>query len=100
MSALKEGIQEMTLFNKHLTVAVESNPPFLVINKDINGKENYGGILWEALEYIQAARNITFTFLRPHDGQWGYCYATNNCTGMIGLVNRKEVDFATGLVHI
>ena len=62
----------------------------------MNGKETYGGILWEFLEYIQSARNCTFTFVRPNDGHWGYCYASHNCTGMIGLVIKKEADFALG----
>ena len=88
-----------TLHNKHVTVAVESNPPFIVVKKDIDGKEKVvGGLILEFLEYLQSARNCTFTYVRPHDGLWGYCYAKNNCTGMLGLVNRKEADFALGLV--
>ena len=94
VSASKKG----TLLNKHLTVAVESNPPFIVINKDINGKEKVDGLILEFLEYLQSARNCTFTYVRPHDGLWGYCNDRNNCTGMLGLVNRKEADFALGLV--
>ena len=93
-------LREATLSNKHLTVAAEPWPPLLVINKDINGKDTYSGLIWDFMEYIQEARNCTFRIVRPHDGQWGYCFGKNNCSGMIGQVNRKEVDFAIGLMSI
>ena len=90
---------EATLANKHLVVAAEPWPPLLVINKNTNGKDSYSGPIWDFMAYIQEARNCTFTIVRPDDGQWGYCYGDNNCTGMIGLVNRKKVDFAIGLSY-
>ena len=91
--------RKAALTNKHLMVAAEPWPPILIISKDINGKDTYSGLVWDFMEYIQEARNCTFTIVRPHDGQWGFCYGNNNCSGMIGLVNRKEVDFAIGLVY-
>ena len=90
--------RKAALTNKHLMVAAEPWPPILIISKDSNGKDTYSGLVWDFMEYIQEARNCTFTIVRPHDGQWGFCYGNNNCSGMIGLVNRKEVDFAIGLV--
>ena len=90
--------RKAAMSNKHLIVAAEPWPPFLVMSEDINGKDTYGGLIWELMEFIQRARNCTFTIKRPHDGQWGYCFGNNNCTGMIGLVNRKEADFAIGLL--
>ena len=41
-------------------------------------------------------RNISFTLLEAPDRQWGNCYGKNNCTGMIGMVNRGEAHFALG----
>ena len=90
--------RKAALSNKHLIVAAEPWPPFLVMKKDINGKATYSGFSWELMKFIQRARNCTFTIKRPYDGQWGYCFGDNNCTGMIGLVNRKEADFAIGLL--
>ena len=81
-------------------IAAEPRSPFLVLKKDINGKDTYSGLVWDFMEYIQEARNCTFTIVRPRDGLWGNCYGNNNCSGMIGLVNRKEVDFALGLVTV
>ena len=42
---------------------------------------------------IKQARNLTVV---TGDGYWGKCYNETSCTGMIGMVNRKEVDFAIG----
>ena len=88
----------MTLSNKHLKIGAVPFPPYLVRKKEKNGQESYSGILWDFVEYIRKARNCTFTVVIPPDGLWGYCYENDNCTGMIGLVNRSEVDFAIGIV--
>ena len=46
---------------------------------------------------MRQAKNISFTVVGPSDGLWGgICYSSNNCSGMIGMVNRKEVDMALG----
>ena len=61
-------------------------------------KMTYGGALWEFLNMVKAARNVTFSILTPPTRTFGSCYSMNNCTGMIGMVNRREVDFALGTV--
>ena len=90
--------RQMTLSNKHLRMAAVPFPPFLVKGEDENGHGTYSGLLWDFIEYIQDARNCTFTVVIPPDLSWGNCYGNNNCTGMIGLVNRREVDFALGII--
>ena len=60
------------------------------------GKESYGGLLWELVLLMKHTRNITFTLI-PGDGKWGNCYNKTSCSGMIGMVNREEVDFALGI---
>ena len=87
--------RQMTLTNKHLTMAAVPFPPFLVKN----GNGSYSGLLWDLVEYIQKERNCTFKVVIPPDGFFGNCFAHDNCTGMIGLVNRSEVDFAIGNMH-
>ena len=91
--------RQMSLYNKHLKIGAVPFPPYLVRKKDKNGQESYSGILWDFVEYIQKARNCTFTVVIPPDGLGGNCFGKNNCTGMIGLVNRSEVDFAIGIVY-
>ena len=85
------------LSNKNLVVAFEPWPPFLDVNRNGNGTDTYSGVIWEFMEYIKEARNCTYKMVRSSDGLWGHCYGINNCTGMLGQVNRKEVDFAIGL---
>ena len=59
----------------------------------------YDGVMWHLLLFMQRARNFTFNLVHlrdERDYEWGSCFAVNNCTGMIGVVNRGEVDFALG----
>ena len=96
-----------SLLNKHLKVAAEPWSPFIIFfcnEKEIDyteecpdkGNLTYGGALWELLKLVKQARNVTFSILRPPTPTWGFCHGANNCTGMIGMVNRREVDFALG----
>ena len=95
-------------FDKELKVAGESWPPYWIIycpdgtekqflqDCATIGDMSYGGVMWELLLLMQRAKNVTFTHMIPPDLSWGNCYSKNNCTGMIGMVNRGEVDFAIG----
>jgi hypothetical protein len=40
--------------------------------------------------------NFTYTIVRPLDGKWGIGDESGIWNGMIGMVKRKEVDFALG----
>ena len=92
-------MKQMTLSNKHLKMGAVPYSPFLIKNTNKNGEESYSGLLWDFIEYIQKARHCTVTVVTPPDGLWGRCYGYDNCTGMIGLVNRSEVDFAIGIIN-
>ena len=62
-----------------------------------NEDKIFSGAFWELLTFMQQARNCTFSLVKSVDSLWGgHCYDSNNCTGMIGMANRKEVDFAFG----
>ena len=89
------------LRNKHLIVEGESWYPYLYYDYYEDGTYGgYGGVMYDLLLYMQKERNFTFTMVSDADWEWGECYATdngtNNCTGMIGMVDRKEVDLAIG----
>ena len=58
-----------------------------------------GGVLANFFNFMQGARNFTYTIVREPDGIWGNCAGKHNCTGMIGMVLRDEVDFALGSFH-
>ena len=89
------------LRNKHLTIIGEWWLPYFDYDLHENDKggyeySNFGGIMWELILFMQKARNFTFTMAVSSDGEWGSCHAQNNCTGMFGMVNRREVDLALG----
>ena len=102
------------LSNKHLRIAAEPWPPFLSVYC-LNGQEKtflwdweadcpageervMDGFMWELLLFMKERRNFSFTLVHSVDGLWGgSCHGANNCTGMIGMVNRREVDFALGM---
>ena len=97
-----------SLMNKHIKVAAIPDPfytTFYCNDKEISGdeecqdkdNETYDGVLWEFLELVKQARNLTITIVRPKQRELGVCHGKNDCTGMIGMVNRKEVDFALGM---
>ena len=53
--------------------------------------------MWDVLMLMKRAKNCSFTVVPSVDGLWGgACYGLNNCTGMIGMTNRKEIDIAIG----
>ena len=90
----KEGLR-----NKHLLIEGEYWDPFLMYEMDANWtaiEGTYYGVMWDLLLFMQKARNFTFTMVSEADYEWGSCHEVDNCTGMIGMVNRKEVDFALG----
>ena len=64
-----------------------------------NGQDRmYNGIMWELLMFMKQARNLTYTIVAIDDAWWGgTCHDVNNCTGMVGSVNRHEADIALGL---
>ena len=103
--------RQEALQDRHLKVAALPFSPHIIFYCNGNEIENFGdcpdkdnmtydGTLWELLKMVKVARNVTFSILSPPDKTWGYCYSKNNCTGMIGMVNRREVDFALGIVFV
>ena len=97
------------LRNRHLTIEGEYWRPFLMWEcprhglyweEDCPGARKYEGVMWDFLMFMKEARNFTFALVHEADYVWGECYEVNNCTGMVGMVNRKEVDFAIGRLSI
>ena len=95
--SLAFATEQMTMHNHHFKVGIVPRPPVVTVGKDNNGQDIFGGIAGKFIDYLKSARNCTFQVVIPDDGLWGYCNEEKNCTGMIGLVNRSEVDFAFGM---
>ena len=81
----------------HFTIAALPRPPFLIVNTLPDGQNILSGQLGDAIMFWHYARNFTFTLVKPQDGLYGACVGPNNCSGLIGMVQRREVDFALGL---
>ena len=98
------SMKQQSLRNTHLMVEGEYWYPYLIwkcpdfpgFSSDCTHNRTYDGVMWHLLLFMQRARNFTFTLIHEADYEWGSCYAIDNCTGMIGMVNRGEVDFALG----
>ena len=86
--------RQMSLANRHLKIGAQAWPPLLVIEKNDRGQDTISGPVGDYLKYLSQARNCSFTIVTPPDEKWGHCNGPNNCTGVIGLVARNEVDFA------
>ena len=94
-----------SLRGKHLRIEGEYWEPYLLWecpgdlvpwDDDCPGNRTYIGVMYELLLFMQKARNFTFTLVHEADYEWGLCHSIDNCTGMIGMVNRGEVDLALG----
>ena len=106
-SSQTAAMRHNSLQNRHLKVAASAWKPFFVLYCDETeiewdescheGTLTYAGALGDLLKFIQHARNATVSILIEPYGEWGVCYGKDNCTGMIGMVNRKEADFAVGM---
>ena len=108
------GLQEQGLNNEHVRVVFKPGwPPFIDYSCSNatnwewgtdcpNGTDIiYSGILWDFLMLMKQHKNVSYTYINSvnDDGFWGgTCYDSNNCTGMIGTVNRDEADLALGLM--
>ena len=111
-SSANVGIQanargQYYLMNSNLKVAAVPWNPYVIFycnEREVGyydecvdkSKTTYGGPLLDLLKLLTHARNVTFTVIKPPTYEWGICNGRSNCTGMIGMVNRGEVDFALG----
>ena len=101
--------KQKTLENKHLIIEGQYWFPYFFWqcpgapddgvdwgDEDCPGNRIYDGVMWHLILFMQRARHFTFTLVHLADYEWGSCFSINNCTGMIGVVNRGEADFAIG----
>ena len=105
------ALQEQGMLNKNVRVvflpwwepfiySTCSNNTNLELEDDCpNGTDTvYRGILWDLLMLLKQYKNVSYTLIDTiEDGYWGgTCYDSDNCTGMVGTVNKDQADFALG----
>ncbi|XP_068214364.1 glutamate receptor-like [Palaemon carinicauda] len=93
-------------FNKlrdgaEMVVAGNNFPPHVAIqettNKSTDGKEFlFSGPLLQLLGILAKNINFTYSLVQPPDGSWGFLFPNGTWNGMVGMILRKEVDFALG----
>ena len=88
--------RQMSLSNKHLKMGALPMPPFFVVQRGRDGQESYSGLLWDIVDYIQESRNCTITVVTQADGGFGNCFNNGTCNGILGMINRSEIDFSLG----
>ncbi|XP_071526993.1 glutamate receptor ionotropic, delta-1-like [Panulirus ornatus] len=82
-----------------LVVAAEEFLPHTgLVRKDgvISSIPLFEGPMVDLLEILAITMNFTYNFARPPDGSWGVKLKNGSWTGMVGMVDRKEVDIALG----
>ena len=52
--------------------------------------------MWHVLQHLATSLNFTYDMVRPPDGKWGVKIGEGEFNGMVGMLHRKEADFALG----
>ncbi|XP_076346661.1 glutamate receptor ionotropic, delta-2-like [Tachypleus tridentatus] len=68
--------------------------PFFMLDVKEGKVEGTGGIEFHLLKTMAQYLNFKFELVTPADRHWGSKMSNGTWTGMIGLVHRKEADFA------
>nr|XP_053649837.1 glutamate receptor ionotropic, kainate 4-like [Cherax quadricarinatus] len=79
-----------------IRIAAETWQPYFLISCDGGGTPVYSGIMWDLLLIILDKMNLRFEIVRPPDGLWGVADANGSWNGMLGMIQRQEVDMALG----
>ncbi|XP_047496540.1 glutamate receptor-like [Penaeus chinensis] len=77
-------------------IAAETWQPYFLIGQDGNGNTVYSGIMWDLLQMLTTKMNLQFEIYRPPDGLWGVELPNGSWNGMLGMIQRQEVDMALG----
>ena len=56
--------------------------------------QKYSGFVYNVFDLIRQSCNFSFTFVQSKDGSYGSLSEDGNWTGLIGLLDRNEADFA------
>ncbi|XP_064100968.1 glutamate receptor U1-like [Macrobrachium nipponense] len=79
-----------------LRVAADEWQPHIKVTEDKNGNIQLFGPMAELLESLSYALNFSYTLTRPPDGAWGAPDENGNFNGMLGMIQRNEIDLALG----
>ncbi|XP_027226082.2 glutamate receptor 4 [Penaeus vannamei] len=80
----------------YIRIAAETWQPYFLIGQGANGETVYSGIMWDLLQMLATKMNLRFEIYRPPDGMWGVELPNGSWNGMLGMIQRQEVDMALG----
>jgi len=72
----------------HLRVGSVEAPPFL----SSLGGNSYQGFIWDLLNHIAESQGFDFSIVLSDDSQYGVEEEPGNWTGLIGMLQREEID--------
>ncbi|XP_050692921.1 glutamate receptor-like [Eriocheir sinensis] len=78
-----------------LKVAIEQWVPYTLVT-EVNGTMTVGGPMGKLLDSFSRIFNVDYMFVQPPDKAWGQKYPNGSWDGMIGQLQRREVEFAVG----
>jgi len=55
--------------------------------------KTWSGYLFDVFSLLQTQLKFDYTLTKVNDGTYGILDANNEWTGLIGMINRGEVDF-------
>ncbi|KAA0201794.1 Ionotropic receptor 185 [Hyalella azteca] len=94
-------LRKQNLHGRTLLVSIVDNWPFVSLgHDDLHGGGTKSGIDFHITETLGSLMNFTTRIVTPVDGQWGGRLPNGSWTGMIGMVERREVHFAIGEITI
>ncbi|GBM27183.1 Glutamate receptor ionotropic, delta-1 [Araneus ventricosus] len=64
------------------------------MEKNEDGSMNLSGIMGRYLHVIMKAMDVPYEVAMPKDREWGRLSSDGNWTGMIGMIQKGEADFA------
>ncbi|KAK7476115.1 hypothetical protein BaRGS_00032608 [Batillaria attramentaria] len=81
----------------HLRVGINLWYPYVIATTRDDGSLEYTGFCMDILKYLAEFHNFSYEMVVPPDGEWGD-YRDGNWTGLVGLIDRREVDMVVASI--
>ncbi|KAK3583442.1 hypothetical protein CHS0354_025574 [Potamilus streckersoni] len=86
-------------FNKRkFVVSTLQYGPFVIKATDPNGTVSYGGMCIDLLEQLSYTLNFTYNLVEPPDGVFGSVSPDGRWNGLVGQLERREVDMVVAML--
>ncbi|XP_076348378.1 glutamate receptor-like isoform X4 [Tachypleus tridentatus] len=80
----------------HLRVAVEDWVPWVNVEITDENRLSITGPMGLVFDHLSKSLGLSFSYVRPFDHKWGSMSSNGSFSGMIGMLQRNEVDIAVG----